>query len=175
MSRPVAVDIEGSEFTVLPRLVLHSALCRGKIDFMYVEEHFWRGFALPARYKTSAMPHGMSVQAAQELLRLDPNCQVTGFLSLDDESYGSDHGEAESPEARVACAADGESDGMRSCARAPADFWCPSVLERHANGSCIHPGRQYKWEGPGDDPRPRTNNQRRPCRDFSSVTAREIK
>ena len=159
-TRPVVaakMDIEGSEFTVLPRLVLHSALCRGKIDFMYVEEHFWRGFALPARYKTSAMPHGMSVHAAQELLRLDPNCQVTGFLSLDDESYGSDHGEGESPEARVACPADGESDS-EATARARS---APRDL-RGARTSPRAPSRAGRRLGRcGSQSRPRPNAARR--------------
>lgn len=90
--KPVVVmkmDVEGEEMKILPRLVMHSALCLDKIDFIYYEEHRHRAAVIPSTYKIDGV--AMDFSHAIQLQSLDPNCEPTRIMNLDDETYGHDH------------------------------------------------------------------------------------
>ena len=145
------MDIEGSEYRVLPRLVLHSSLCAGKIDYVNIEEHFWLGFKVPPSYQFRGQ--GMSVKLAQELLKLDPNCRPTQILAMDDETYPKASLGETCPRA--------EEERSGAPYMCTTEWWCPSVRERRPDGLCANLGKVHTWVGPGADPR----HKRRPCRD----------
>mmetsp|Transcript_30549 Transcript_30549/g.76659 ORF Transcript_30549/g.76659 Transcript_30549/m.76659 type:complete len:315 (-) Transcript_30549:177-1121(-) len=75
-------DIEGSEFWVLPHLLLNSHLCAGHIDFATVE---WHGVL----FQQGGVRDWEFFQAnIHRMMALDPeNCTPTQIVDLDDETY----------------------------------------------------------------------------------------
>ena len=76
----VKMDIEGSEFLVLPHLLQKQMLCRGVLTTMGIELHAWAREAMKSDLNMDILK--------QELKR--QTCEPTELIEVDDESYNRD-------------------------------------------------------------------------------------
>ena len=76
----VKMDIEGSEFIVLPHLLKKKMLCKSKITEIVIELHGW---AMKTFHSDLTMGKLKQLLAQQE-------CEPTSLVGVDDESYNMD-------------------------------------------------------------------------------------
>lgn len=75
------MDIEGSEFTVVPKLMEEKLLCKGVVDEMTIEWHNWKASDM------DTAENNMTIWAAEHGVSCPPLMQATTCIELDDESY----------------------------------------------------------------------------------------
>lgn len=71
----VKMDIEGSEYNVIPHLLTRGILCANKISFMYMEFHNWAGNG--SNLNRNSIRNQMASQ----------KCISTTLVDIDDETY----------------------------------------------------------------------------------------
>jgi len=126
------MDIEGAEYRVLPRLVMHAALCKGKIDLIYFEEHERLVPLVPDRFKLDGKV--MDFKLANKIQALDSDCDPAELLSLDDETYSHDHTDDDqgwrSDDPTVykddLCSV---SDSLSKNFKCVNSWWCPTLAD----------------------------------------------
>ncbi|XP_052784275.1 uncharacterized protein LOC128220063 [Mya arenaria] len=76
----VKMDIEGSEYTVLPHMLENNVLCKNVLTSMVVEMHEWAKEQMKSELDLNILRQRMSTQ----------NCAPTEIVPVDDESYNND-------------------------------------------------------------------------------------
>lgn len=72
----VKMDIEGSEYEVIPHLLAQNMLCKNKIKFMYMEIHAW----------ASSRAKKLDIKTIRQQIEKQ-TCEPTTILDIDDETY----------------------------------------------------------------------------------------
>ncbi|XP_052812890.1 uncharacterized protein LOC128240326 [Mya arenaria] len=76
----VKMDIEGSEYTVLPHMVKNKVLCKNVLTSMVVEMHGWAKEQMKSELDLKKLKQSMKAQI----------CAPTEIVPVDDESYKDD-------------------------------------------------------------------------------------
>ena len=74
------MDIEGSEFLVLPHLLQKHMLCRGVLSAIGIELHEWARVTMKSDLTMDILKQKLTGQT----------CEPTELIKVDDESYNQD-------------------------------------------------------------------------------------